>query len=522
MAENNVASSATILMVGQAAVKVMTFTLNQLLFQYVTPTSMGLTQLIEFVINYVLFLSRESVRLSVPKICISRLFLKPAQRRQLVINFSIIIPVLIFILIGTPLRYYQLGKNQILQNAVWRPQLLSLLIGSSILAELCSEPYYDLNQYMDLNFSKRARIESLASFIKCVTQFITTVFLSKRNAEESFSDSNYVYGFVVGQFSYAATLVLAYMLNYGCICLPTSVGGIWLESGGLSYFKSVFLQQVFKHFLTEGDKFLVNSLLDIQIQGYYSVISNYGSLFARLAFLPIEESVRINVTALFESQTLTSGDKKRLLNESLSIVLKVYIYMLSLLLLFASSSTEFLVGILFRSFQNRNELVSSFKLYWLYVPLLAVNGISEALFNSIFNSPTDVNQYSTLMLVNSLIFFANVLFLLQYCELGLKGLILGNMINMSIRIGYSWYRLRQFIGLQGLQLKRYVGFALACILVHLAQTIAFANGYVSNFKDFVVNLALGCTMLFVIAYNERDTIKRLLINRNSDKQRKIE
>ena len=43
-------------------------------------------------------------------------------------------------------------------------------------------------------------------------------------------------------------------------------------------------QSLVKHFLTEGDKFLVSRLSPLADQGGYAVAANYGSLVARIVF----------------------------------------------------------------------------------------------------------------------------------------------------------------------------------------------------------------------------------------------
>jgi oligosaccharide translocation protein RFT1 len=41
-------------------------------------------------------------------------------------------------------------------------------------------------------------------------------------------------------------------------------------------------QSVVKHFLTEGDKFLVSRLSPLEDQGGYAIASNYGMFLARV------------------------------------------------------------------------------------------------------------------------------------------------------------------------------------------------------------------------------------------------
>lgn len=51
---------------------------------------------------------------------------------------------------------------------------------------------------------------------------------------------------------------------------------MYFDSQLLSLAGSMTTQSVFKHFLTEGDKFLVSRLSPLADQGGYAVASNYG------------------------------------------------------------------------------------------------------------------------------------------------------------------------------------------------------------------------------------------------------
>ncbi|OXT13439.1 hypothetical protein B9K06_26125, partial [Bacillus sp. OG2] len=60
--------NAAVLVAGQMVSKVFTFSLNQLLLSYTSPSALGIAQLVEFVLDYTLFLSREAIRLTIAKL----------------------------------------------------------------------------------------------------------------------------------------------------------------------------------------------------------------------------------------------------------------------------------------------------------------------------------------------------------------------------------------------------------------------------------------------------------------------
>lgn len=515
----SVASSASALMASQIAMKFMTFSLNQVLLQYATAPSIGMVQLIEFVIEYIFFVSTESIRLAIPKICGSKAFTSGQSRKILITNISVILPLGIFILLGIPFAYLELYQSLTLLEMVSNHKLLISLVLLSILIQLLTEPYYDVNQYLDLNFSKRAKIESLSSFTNCIGQLLVANYLAKKYPATI--ESNYIYAYIIGQVIYSLTLLIAYSSSSQDyqLQIPRSVDNTWLEPTAYSYFKSVFLQQIFKQFLTEGDHLLVNRLLPATSQGYYALIENYGSLFARLVFLPIEEAIRINTTAQFESHSLTATKKSQILSSTISNVSQLYFYIIVLLLLFAPSSTKFLVHTLFHNLGASTELVASFKVYWYYLPLLAINGVAEALFTSSFHDTRSVKLYSRMMLLNSAIFFIATTYFIKNCSLGLNGVILGNSLNMLIRIVFCCYYLSQKLPKSSLS-HRFIPFIIFSFVVVLIQNYIFPNGEVSTSLQFLENGTLGLISLTFAAFLERSQLINLWKSKTDHKKLK--
>ena len=67
----------------------------------------------------------------------------------------------------------------------------------------------------------------------------------------------------------------------------------WLDAR-LSKLALMFTAQSFvKHLLTEGDKIVLSFAASLYDQGVYALAQNYGSLVARLALGPLEESARV-------------------------------------------------------------------------------------------------------------------------------------------------------------------------------------------------------------------------------------
>ncbi|KAG7891752.1 hypothetical protein KL936_001695 [Ogataea polymorpha] len=486
--------AACILIAGQTLIKLMTFAMNQMLIQHVAPTGLGLCSLIEFVINTVLFISREPVRLAV-----QAMNTELQDYDQLLVNFSYLPLVLCAIIVG-PFVYWQLGFGGLFLHS-WHYQLCLVAIIASMVLEILSEPYYNANQ-TKLNVTKRAKIESFASFVKCVVQFFIVMNVRMKAGK----DATFVVAYILAQFFYSLTIFVCYS-RFRLAWPRVSSTGAFLEPSTWNYLCSLFLQQIFKQFLTEGDRFVLNQFFPIVDQGYYAIVLNYGSLMARLLFQPIEETVRMNTAKLFASNQSESC-KRSSLNNNVYKVATVYIYMLSLLLLFAPRNTSFLVHHAFPNMADPEKLVEVFKIYWYYLPLLSMNGILEALFNSVYTDPHHVSLYSRLMFVNSACFYLTSAFFIKRFQLGLVGLILANSINMLTRILFCAFEVKPFLSFKGQNYTKFLYFWAFCAVIVAIQNKVIAGDTVTAIQ-FGQDLGLGLVALAFIVMIES---KNLLSN----------
>ncbi|KAG7700763.1 hypothetical protein KL929_001566 [Ogataea haglerorum] len=479
--------AACILIAGQTTIKFMTFAMNQMLIQHVTPTGLGLCSLIEFVINTVLFISREPVRLSV-----QAMNTELKEYDQLLVNFSYL-PLVFCAIIAGPFVHWQLGFGSLFLSS-WHYQVCLVAIIASLVLEILSEPYYNANQ-TQLNVTKRAKIESFASFVKCVVQF--TIVMNVRM--KAGKDATFVVAYILAQFFYSLTVFVCY--SRFRLALPRlSSTGAFLEPLTWNYLRSLFLQQIFKHFLTEGDRFVLNQFFPIVDQGYYSIVLNYGSLMARLLFQPVEETIRMNTAKLFASNQPETC-KRANLNRNIYKVVTVYIYILTLLLIFAPRNTSFFIHQAFPNIADPEKFVEVFKIYWYYLPLLSMNGVLEALFNSVYTDPDHVSLYSRLMFVNSACFYLTSAFFIKRLQLGLVGLILANSINMLIRILFCAFEVKPFLNFKDQNYTKFLYFWAFCAVIVAIQNKIVAGDTVTAIQ-FGQDFGLGLIALAFIVIIE--------------------
>lgn len=191
---------------------------------------------------------------------------------------------------------------------------------------------------------------------------------------------------------------------------------------------------------------MVTSYHIISILLYISKLLS-GSLIARILFQPLEEMGRT-----FFSKLLLSGDsddeKKK--NEKtaanvLLLLIRFHILLGLVFICFATNYTSTLIDLLLgRLWSTGEEKVPSvLAMYCVYVPFMGVNGITESFVQAVATKQ-DLSRLSYFMVLFSICFMTAGVVFMHYLHLGAIGLILANMVNLGIRICYSWYFITQY------------------------------------------------------------------------------
>ncbi|CCF57273.1 hypothetical protein KAFR_0C02800 [Kazachstania africana CBS 2517] len=527
------AKGATFLVLGQLFTKMSTFLLNSLLIRFLSPRIFGITTFLEFLLNTILFFSREAIRLSVWRISDSKTNL------QNVFNFGYL-SIFIGIPLSIVLTVWQYNNiNSYFVNLPFFNWSI-LIIWLSGLLELLSEPFFILNQFM-LNYSKRSKFESLGVLLGCLVNFaIITGFerdwiiftsLDNQNSD-MIKEGIAIFAFAMGKLTHSLTLLCCYFFDHisnfhgkGDVSLKlTKINkSFYFESKIFSHFKKVYFQLCFKHLLTEGDKLVINKLCTVEEQGIYSLLSNYGSLITRLLFAPIEESLRLFLTKL-----LSTSKSNKNLNMSVEVLLnllKFYTYLSLLIIIFGPVNSSFILQFLIGSKWSTTSILHTIRTYCFYLPFLAMNGILEAFFQSIATGD-EILIHSYIMMVFSGIFLCSCWVLIEYLKLSIDGLIFSNIINMSLRIAYcGQYLLRFYRKLDSEKNSILVNLSKFRLICFSALVVCSINwcfiGYVKNFKQFFVNVLLATILLCIILLKERTALKQLIGIRKVDDSKDI-
>ncbi|GEQ68239.1 hypothetical protein JCM33374_g1906 [Metschnikowia sp. JCM 33374] len=499
-------SQVAYLVASQVATKAVTFISNQALLRRISPDIFGIAAYLEFVINTVLFFSREAVRMASQR----------AKDESVVLGMAWL-PVMLCGPIFAAIAYLQTYSDLYQTSVAKLPYFHATLsvIVASIVLELLAEPWFALNQYR-LNFKLRSKVESMAVFFKCITVFLGVVWFSKQTEENSHLFNGLaVLAFACGQLAYAIVVFGAYAVSSPSVWpyfSSKSSGKQSVDHNILSVWKSLFMQMIFKHLLTEGDTMLTSYLFTVTQQGVYSVISNYGSMVARLLFQPVEESLRVSFTRTFSQKDPDYKGSQTIMGR-----LMTFYFNLSLLIVVGGySNGSFLLNIILgrNDKWQQSSVFEDFPIYVLYIPFMAFNGILEAFFSSA-STQAQIGRFSLFMSLSSVLVFALMYLFIGKLGWGIRGLIFANIVNMCLRIVYCLVFYANFFkGHVPIQTKYVLSKIWVPVLLSISSIalhrVCFHDGMTSSPTEFLKSILICIACFSGMLVNEREQIHELV------------
>lgn len=254
----------------QLFTRLLTFTFNQLILRYTSPSVFGFATIqLELLSSTILFLSREGFRTAL-------------QREQGDIQRTVNLAYIPFVtgILGATVSCYGFWRgadDEVKQLGGFGISVA--LYGVATVVELFIEPCFAVVQQL-LLFRVRTRAEGIAVVVRCAVTYISTISLSRQGRLNDFG----ALPFGLGQLAYAVALALVYLFSSAkpANFLPREI--VNKETGETYFFHrptlwlafSVTGQSLFKHLLTEGDKVVLTFLTTPYTQGIYAVVSNYG------------------------------------------------------------------------------------------------------------------------------------------------------------------------------------------------------------------------------------------------------
>lgn len=233
--------------------------------------------------------------------------------------------------------------------------------------------------------------------------------------------------FATGQLAYGTIVLATYALHFRRVSWWPKRVGLSPELYNVADRQTLRLslsmtsQSLFKHLLTEGDKFFLSWLSPLQDQGGYAIAVNYGkisyktldvaenipgSLIARIVFQPIEETLRIYFSKVLATQETSQRegapdhivpkqDRTQLQQASSAItsLLALQASFAIILVMFGSTYISIVLHLLLPPQYLATNAPNVLSAWIWYIPVLAVNGGLEA-FVSSAATPADLTRQS--------------------------------------------------------------------------------------------------------------------------------
>ncbi|KAL4912131.1 Rft protein-domain-containing protein [Aspergillus aurantiobrunneus] len=532
MLSGSAMSGTRTLIIVQLASRLFIFASNQMILRGLSPSILGISAQLELFLISILYFSRESIRAAIqrqplqPPAAYSAITDKKTvssseelQRRKILAESSQSIVNMAYLSIGmgiltatTFLAFYvHFASKEVSETPFYHMSVAITAIAS--LVELGSEPFFAvIQQYM--LYSKRAAVEISAAFLKSLVTCCISMWAVR------YGHSVGCLPFALGYLSYALTIFGGYCLvtvyqssdwhfSFLLSRIDSSDDSTYLGDRfprySMTLSANVYFQSVVKHLLTQGDSMILASMTSLQDQGIYSLASNYGSLLARILFQPIEESSR----TVFSSLLSTKGGKSQEVNiitakGHLLSVMRGYMMITVLIIPLGPALAPKVLHILGGRRWMAPEIDDLLALYCYYIPFLAFNGIGEAFVSSTAN-PSELRKQAAWMGLFSACFALAAYLFLSMSELGARGLVYANIVNMFVRIIWSFSFIRQYLrqNKSDLFLNEFTPRALtyaaaATVIVLLSKMEARTTSY-GDLVSFIV----GAIYVLLVLYSER-------------------
>ncbi|TVY82714.1 Oligosaccharide translocation protein RFT1 [Lachnellula suecica] len=528
--QSSSAGGATILIALQVGSRALTFIVNQILLRFLSPELLGISTQLEVYSISVLFFARESLRVAIQRQTDEPQSGAPeddeevpaghvdgrtaAGKTQAIVNLAHV-SIYLGVIFAVILAWLYLRYTDIVVLNTPYFQAAFKLYSIAAVVELLAEPCFVVVQHKSL-IKIRGRAEAVATVLRCLMTCGSAIWASRNGVDIG------VLPFALGQAVYAATLALVY---YGSVWSVSSAGGFNLmltpvfstdkAAYILSYFSrpllvlgtSIFVQSIVKHVLTQGDTFLITALASPVAQGVYALANNYGGLLARLILQPIEESSRNKFGKLLS--TVDGAPSKANIGEArkdLLMLLRSYALLSVCILSVGPTVAPLLLKIVAGSRWTTSGAGDVLATYCYYIPLLAFNGLTEAFVSSVATE-SEVNRQSVWMLAFSAGFAGSAFLFLRVLEMGAKGLVWANVLNMTFRVIWSTAFITSYLKRHGSSFAfseiAPTPLTLASGLGTYAILLQTATTFTGGFTDLIKSGAVAGVFVIILAFGER-------------------
>ncbi|KAL3918808.1 MAG: hypothetical protein SGPRY_005870 [Prymnesium sp.] len=353
--------------------RALTFGLNTALARHLGPEWFGFSHLqLQLVTSTSLFLAREGIR----RAC-QRIYPGGEEPRQLAhaINLAwLSVPATIISSLGIALYFTpHPEENDPLSNIIPRSERIAAvgIVSLAAVVEACAEPAWIFAQ-QNLRTPLRALAEASALLARAIMTILLTLSLQMG-----------AIGFGAAQLGYAAVYAV---LLYAMLARsrPPSLwprptlpripeDGRWLSRQALVLGMQYSGQSIQKYLLTEGERLVLIAVSPLAQQGVFALVSNLGSLVARLLLAPVEEVA----FASFSRQAATGSLQRETYVQLYALLRSIAIFG-GVFVSFGPPYCWLLLHMLYGEKWSSTDAPSVLSAYCFLVGAMGLNGISEA------------------------------------------------------------------------------------------------------------------------------------------------
>ncbi|CAG8710964.1 1986_t:CDS:2, partial [Acaulospora morrowiae] len=450
-----------------------TFTLHQIVLRFTDPATFGIASVqLELLLATILFLSREGFRCALLRggddtSNVDELASPSAEKvvfansrrgsLQKITNISWIpIPIGMLTTFLACAFYIFYATEETLAAPYYVTSVV--LYGLSALGELMIEPLY-IAAMNKLLFKLRVGCEGAGVIVRCVITLALTLLGAPKNGEKG-ENAYGILAFSVAQFVYTLILMTGYIGYFlsrwdMSLLIPRKLqderkNQFWFDAQLFGLAKTFTKQSLLKHVLTEGDKMLITWLSNTSDQGIYAFVVNYGSLIVRILYQPLEETGRTLFSKLLTDVEKRDEDFEDARNTALVTSLKILTSLIKfhilLGLLFIGLATNYtgtLIDLMVGSVWSQSPAPLVLSVYCAYIPIMGVNGITEAFVAAVATEKTLSTLNYWLIAFSAGFIGAGVVFM-KMLSGGAVGLVAASAFNLSTRITWSWRFIRTY------------------------------------------------------------------------------
>lgn len=481
-AADKIFSDAKWMLFATISQKLIMFIFNQAVIAFTSPETLGKIAIqSELFLSSLLFISREGIRIGCLRYSIHSL-----KEQQYLINISWF-PVVLVVLLTVGM--FTLNGNL---DSSGEDYLILLLYAIASMIECSSEPWYNL-YFNQLYIAPKLSSETLGLLIKSCASLFFVGILNLGAVGFGFAQIVYAVtysltmvlhmksfkGYLTSQQiaddtkqTPASPMISATFYSFFPHLLPSTTPTVSFVSrvfdvALLQTTFSITVSSLLKHIITEADKIVLTFFASSYQQGLYAITSNYGSLIARLCFLPLEDATRLSFAKLrnaltdslqapqpsssagsFTTSSSSLQQKQQLhpvwsnasflqMKTLLIQMLRIVLFLGLLITLFGPYYLELGLSYVFRksSHWDAGEIAVALTYYCYYLLGMGMNGIVEAVLQS------TVSHTGFLVINAGFVASSITFFLVAYQGIGrygTVGIIVANIAGLIVRIAWNF------------------------------------------------------------------------------------